>query len=92
MFDGTNVWPAFTGGARLPAADDLLLRTSARAAASGKCSATKLFDLEADPGETTDLAAKHPEVRDRLAREVREWATSVGIEADDEAWKQEVGR
>jgi arylsulfatase A-like enzyme len=26
----------------------------------------QLFDLEKDPGETTNLAAEHPEIADRL--------------------------
>ncbi len=30
--------------------------------------AVRLFDMLADPGETTDVAAEHPEVRDRLVR------------------------
>ena len=30
-----------------------------------------LFDLEADPGETQDLAFERPAVRDRLAAELR---------------------
>ena len=32
---------------------------------------TRLFDLEADPGETQDLASERPAVRDRLAAELR---------------------
>jgi hypothetical protein len=31
----------------------------------------KLFDLEADLAETTDLLERHPEVAARLARDVR---------------------
>lgn len=40
----------------------------------------QLFDMESDVGETTDLAAKHPEVVERLARkaeEIREKGRSV---------------
>ncbi len=32
-----------------------------------------LFDLAADPGETTDLASKHPDVAERLARAYADW-------------------
>ncbi|MGC3972180.1 MAG: sulfatase-like hydrolase/transferase [Pirellulales bacterium] len=37
----------------------------------------ELFDLEADPAEKTDLAAREPEVVDRLSARLREWQTSV---------------
>ena len=40
----------------------------------------QLFDLHQDPGETTDLAAKHPEIVERLTRrcdEIRESGRSV---------------
>jgi arylsulfatase A len=33
--------------------------------------AIRLFDLEADPGETTDVAEQHPEIIDRLEGELR---------------------
>lgn len=32
-----------------------------------------LYDLEADPGETTNLAADHPEVAERLKRRLWQW-------------------
>ena len=32
-----------------------------------------LFDLEADPGETRDVSAEHPEVAERLKRELSRW-------------------
>lgn len=37
----------------------------------------ELFDLEADPGERSDLAAERPEVVEALAAELREWQGSV---------------
>lgn len=33
----------------------------------------QLFDLTADPAEETNLAAKHPEVVARLAKQIQEW-------------------
>ena len=40
---------------------------------SSDLKAVKLFDLQADPGETTDLAAVHPQVVARLAAELDQW-------------------
>ncbi len=37
----------------------------------------KLFDLEADPGESTDLKAKHPEIVERLRGEFERWFAEV---------------
>jgi arylsulfatase A-like enzyme len=34
----------------------------------------QLYDLEADPGETTDLAAREPRMRDRLLKRLMGWA------------------
>ena len=34
----------------------------------------QLYDLESDPGETTDLAAQHPEIRDELVKGWNEYA------------------
>ncbi len=36
-----------------------------------------LFDLEADPGETTDIAANHPEIVQRMRAELETWQRSV---------------
>ena len=38
----------------------------------------ELYDLEADPGESTNLAESEPEVRDRLHARLRGWRTGIG--------------
>ena len=38
---------------------------------------SKLFDIEADPGETTDVAAAHPEVVNRLQAAFDKWWESA---------------
>lgn len=38
--------------------------------------ASRLFDLQDDPGETTDLASKHPEVVERLEATLKSWRSS----------------
>ena len=35
-----------------------------------------LFDLSADPGETTDVAAKYPDVRSRMKEALKRWRES----------------
>lgn len=40
----------------------------------------QLFDLAADAGESHDLAADRPEVARRLASELDDWETAVGLE------------
>ena len=37
----------------------------------------ELFDVAADPAETKDLAAEHPDIVERLQGELRDWQTSV---------------
>jgi arylsulfatase A len=76
--DGKDVWPAFTGG---PPVGDRTIYFSDRGVRQGKWKLLngQLFNLAADPQETTDLAGKYPEVRDRLVTESRRWAGSVGI-------------
>jgi arylsulfatase A-like enzyme len=79
--DGKNVWPAFTGGSALP---DRSFYFSDVAIRRGKWKLFKdeLFDMETDAAETTDLAAEHPDIRERLKRERQEWVTSVGIKPE----------
>jgi len=42
----------------------------------------ELYDLEADPGETNDLAADKPEVVEELKRKFDAWATAVREDAE----------
>lgn len=37
-----------------------------------------LFDLDADPGETTDVGEEHAEVRDRMLSRLRGWRLGIG--------------
>ena len=39
--------------------------------------AVELYDLVADPGELTDVAAAQPDVRDRLMAELQDWESSL---------------
>ncbi|MEJ2501941.1 MAG: sulfatase-like hydrolase/transferase, partial [Gemmatimonadota bacterium] len=41
----------------------------------------QLYDLEADPGETTDLASRRPEVVDRLRSRVLRWSSTLPLPA-----------
>jgi arylsulfatase A-like enzyme len=84
--DGRDVWPAFTGSWVDPPVPRPI-HFSGRALRAGRWKLLNdmLFDLETDPGERTDLAAVHPEVRDALAAQVREWAASMGIKPSKRA-------
>ena len=37
----------------------------------------ELYDLIADPTEQTDIAAKHPEILNRMKAELEQWQQSV---------------
>ncbi|HRZ94878.1 MAG TPA: hypothetical protein P5022_18380, partial [Candidatus Paceibacterota bacterium] len=37
----------------------------------------QLYDLDQDPAETSNLAARHPDIVRRLAASVRQWHESV---------------
>ncbi|MBN2561213.1 MAG: sulfatase [Phycisphaerae bacterium] len=37
----------------------------------------QLFDVQSDPGETRDLAASHPEIRERLLSHLKGWMANV---------------
>lgn len=40
----------------------------------------KLYDLNADPDESQDLAARHPDIVKRLAAKVEVWGTTLSKE------------
>src|SRR5262249_31931525 len=82
--DGQNVWTAFTGAAPVP---ERAIYFSDRGMRRGnwKLLNDQLFDLSTDPQEKTNVAAKHPEIRDRLTAESKRWAQSVGIKPDQPA-------
>ena len=42
-----------------------------------KASGRELFDVRADPAETTNVIAAHPEVAQRLEQQLRTWQQSV---------------
>ena len=44
----------------------------------------RLYDLESDPGETTDLAAEQPAVVERLASRLARWKAERPLRRDDE--------
>lgn len=44
----------------------------------GEDGALELYDLATDPGETRDLSAERPELRDRLVAQLAEWRADVG--------------
>ena len=46
--------------------------------------ATFLFDLAADPDETTDLAGSRPDELERLRRELDDWRAALALPAIDE--------
>lgn len=38
---------------------------------------TSLFNMHADPGQTTDIASKHPETTDRLTAEIKQYVDTI---------------
>jgi hypothetical protein len=38
----------------------------------------QLYDLDADPGETTNLAAQHPDLARQRARQLATWFNGLG--------------
>ena len=43
----------------------------------------ELYDVVADPGETTDVSAEYPEVADRLQKKIRRWLRQTQAEHPD---------
>ena len=77
-FDGFDVWPAFSGSGTVPERPLCFPRDTIRRG-KWKLSGGKLIDLEADPGETKDLAEAFPEICSRLAGELAAWQQEMKI-------------
>ncbi len=50
---------------------------------AGKFGRWALFDMETDPGETTDVAGKHPEIITKMQKQYQEWLTDIEREGFD---------
>ena len=64
-FDGTNVWSAFTGGAAVPDRP-IYFKNNCVREGRWKLFDGKLYDLDADLQEQTDVAAANPDIVARL--------------------------
>ncbi|MHB8901655.1 MAG: sulfatase-like hydrolase/transferase [Thermoguttaceae bacterium] len=83
QIDGVNILPFLTGQRSGSPHERLFWRTGGGEAfavregdwklAGGRQSPTQLFNLAADPGENTDLAAAQPDVLSRLQATYQEW-------------------
>ena len=77
-FDGLNIWSAFIGKETVPERP-LCFPPSTISLGKWKLNNGKLFDLEADPAETTDVAAQHPEVVAALTKQLAAWQQEMKI-------------
>ncbi len=77
-FDGSNVWYAFTGGARIPDRPICFPKDTIRFG-KWKMSGGRLYDLETDLRETTNLAGRYPEEVKRLGTHLEYWQTAFDI-------------
>ncbi len=85
IYDSVNLIPHFTGENSADPHEFLAWRTATRGSAIrvGKwkllqplSEATQLYDLTADPGETNNLASKHPEIVASLFKKRMSWEVS----------------
>lgn len=79
--DGINLAPWVLGG-DAPAPDRILFahwggRTSARGQTRRLDAQGRLYDMENDPGQKTDIAEREPAIRKRLADAVAAWRSTV---------------
>lgn len=67
--DGTNLWDVYTGKSE-PVARRIYLGQKALMTQEWKVVGEELFRIDKDPNETTNLAAKHPELWEELHTEM----------------------
>lgn len=80
-FDGQSLAPALTAEATPSNRTLYFSHMGGRGVRSGNWKAAKLakqdwqlFDLQADPGETTDLSEKHPQQLRRMVQQLGDWS------------------
>lgn len=44
----------------------------------------RLYDIQNDPGQRNDVSAAHPQVRERLIKEIAAWRSEVLVELEDQ--------
>ena len=87
--DGVNIKPLLTG-AKTEWKDRVIYsywndRTSARNQKFRLDQENKLYDMENDPGQTSDVSGKFPEVYKEMVRDKKKWIKEVASELDREA-------
>lgn len=71
-FDGTNIWPAFIG--KDPIAERAIcFPPNSIRQGKWKLLGGKLFDIEADPAEATDVSAQHADLCAQLSKQLEAW-------------------
>ncbi|MGC4017714.1 MAG: sulfatase-like hydrolase/transferase [Luteolibacter sp.] len=88
VFDGINIWSAFTGGGKIADRPICFPKETIRSG-QWKLNAGKLYDLDKDPRETTDVAAAHPEIRDQLAKQLATWQQAMDIKVKEKEKKED---
>jgi len=78
VFDGINIWSAFTGGAKVADRPICFPKQTIRLG-KWKLNDGKLYDIEADPGEKSDLASQHPDIVERLEKELTTWQQAMNV-------------
>lgn len=100
--DGVNILPMLSGGTP-PTDRELFWRIQRperqqRAARSGRWKLLAdggqymLFDLDADPGERTDLAPRHPDIVVRLKALIAAWEKDVDTKSSADGIERDAGR
>ena len=95
--DGKNIWPAIKTGAASPVDSyywalsfDDALRTD-RWKAKRYCDRTELYDLNNDPGETTDVSTKYPDVLADMTAKMERWVDNMQIALSHRPVTRDVG-
>lgn len=89
ILDGHDWWPTLRGESQSSRKEMFWKRRNLRAARVGKWkwvdmgkAGGGLFDLESDPGESTDLSRSRPEILDQLQQRYGQWHRETMIDAE----------